>query len=214
MHDAFEKGRSRNTQTHDRIAKLFWLQVKEDFTRELRWVCSEVNWAVNSLTRPERTEHVRLSQAAFNRLWKIWGGGGGGDMDLMATDTSAQRAPIGGGLIRRRLPFYPRFHTNGTAGVDIFSHNVNHMSGPLRKCFCCCLPQPSLVGVVLAYTSKCEARAVIVVPNTRASWFPMIEGAGVRSVQIAPQGEDSQSLGYTTNAEQNRTRSAEEACER
>ena len=70
-------------------------------------------------------------------------------MDLMATDTSAQRAPIGDGLIRRRLPFYSRFHTNGTAVVDVFSHNVNHMPGLLRKCFCCCLPQPSLVGVVL-----------------------------------------------------------------
>ena len=135
-------------------------------------------------------------------------------MDLMATDTSAQRAPIGGGLIRRRLPLYSRFHTNGTAGVDVFSHNVNHMPGSLRKCFCCYLPQPSLVGVVLAHISKCKARAVVVVPNTRASWFTMIEGAGVRSVQIASQGEDSQFLGHTTNAEQNHTRSAEDACER
>ena len=32
MHDAFKKGRSRNTQAHDLITKLFWLQVKEDFT--------------------------------------------------------------------------------------------------------------------------------------------------------------------------------------
>ena len=112
-------------------------------------------------------------------------------MDLMATDTSAQRAPIGGGSMRRRLPFYLRFHTNGTAGVDVFSHNVNHMSRSLRKCFGYCIPQPSLVGVVLAHISRCEARAVIVVPNTRGSWFLMIEGAGVRSVQITSQGGDS-----------------------
>ena len=70
-------------------------------------------------------------------------------MGLMATDTSAQRAPIEGGLIRRRLLFYSRLYTNGTAGIDIFSHNVNHMPGPLRNVFCCCLPQPSLVKVVL-----------------------------------------------------------------
>ena len=69
IHDVFKKGRSRNAQTHDLITKLFRLQVKEDFTLELRWVCSEVNWAADSLTRPELTEHVRLSQAAFNRLW-------------------------------------------------------------------------------------------------------------------------------------------------
>ena len=90
-------------------------------------------------------------------------------MNLMATDTSAQRAPIGGGLIRRRLPFYSRFHTNGTAGVDVFSYLVDNMPGPLPKWFCCCLPQPSLEGVVLTHISKYEARAVIGVPNTRAS---------------------------------------------
>ena len=94
MQDPFKKGRSRNTQTHDLITKLFWLQVREDFTLELRWVCSEANWAADSLTRPERTEHVRLSQAAFEGCGKH---GGGVDMDLMATDTSAQYASIEGG---------------------------------------------------------------------------------------------------------------------
>ena len=190
MHDAFKKGRSQNTQTHDLITKLFWLQVKEDFTLELRWVCSEANRTADSLTRPERTEHVRLSQAAFDRLSETWGGGG--DMDLMATDTSAQYAPIEGGWERQRLPFYSRFHTNNTAGVDVFSYNVSHMPVSLQKCFGYCFPQPSLVGVVLAHINKCDARAVIVVPNTRASWFLMIEGAGVRSVQIASQGAGSQ----------------------
>ena len=180
MHDAFEKGRSRNTHILDLITKLFCLQVKEDFTLDLRWVCSEAT---------ECKEHVGLSQAAFNRLWETWEGV---DMDLMKTDTSAQRAPIGGGLVRQRLPFYSRFHTNGTAGIYVFSHNVNHMPGSLRKCFGYCFPQPSLVGVALAHISKCEARAVIGVPNTRASWFSMIEGAGVRSVQIASKVEDSQ----------------------
>ena len=57
----------------------------------------------------------------------------GVDMNMMATDTSDQRTPIGGGLIRQRLPLYSRFYTNGTAGVDVFSHNVNHMPGSLRK---------------------------------------------------------------------------------
>ena len=74
MHDVFKKGRSRNTLTHDLITKLFWLQVKGDFTLKLRWVCSEANWTADSLTRSERTEHVRLSQTAFDRLWETWGG--------------------------------------------------------------------------------------------------------------------------------------------
>ena len=97
------------------------------------------------------------------------GGGGGGDIDLVATDTSAQYASIEGGLERQRLLFHSRFHTNNTAGVDVFSHNVSHMPGSLQNCFGYCFPQPSLVGVVLAHISKCEARAVIVVRNTQAS---------------------------------------------
>ena len=113
-------------------------------------------------------------------------------MDLMVTDTSAQYAPIEGGWKSQKLPFYSRFHTNNTAGVDVFSHNVSHMPGPLQNIFGYCFPQPSLVGVVLAHISKCEGRAVIVVPNTLASWFPMIEGAGVRSVQNASEGAGSQ----------------------
>ena len=74
MHDAFKKGRSRNTLTHNLITKLFWLQVKEDFTLELRLVCLEANWSGDRLARPERTKHVRLSQSAFDRLWETWGG--------------------------------------------------------------------------------------------------------------------------------------------
>ena len=113
-------------------------------------------------------------------------------MDLMTTDTLVQHAPIGGGLLYRRQLFYARFHTNGSAEVDVFSHNVNRMHGSLRAYFGYFFPQPFFVGAVLAHISKCEARPVIVVPNTRASWFPMIEGPGVRSVQIAFKGKDSQ----------------------
>ena len=112
------------------------------------------------------------------------------------------------------LPFYLRFHTNGTAGVDVFSHNVNHVPGSLRQCFGYCSLQPSLVGVVLAHISKREARAEIVVPNTRASWFPTIEEAGVRSVEVVSKGKAVSSLEFATNAKQSRTRSTEKACER
>ena len=66
------------------------------------------------------------------------------------------------------------------------------MPGSLLTRFDYCFLQPSLVGIVLPHMSKCEARAVIVVPNTRASWFQMIEGAGVRSVQIVSKGKESQ----------------------
>ena len=57
--------------------------------------------------------------------------GGGVDMDLMATATSAQYTPTDGGWELQKLPFYPRFHTNNTAGIEVFSHNVSHIPGSL-----------------------------------------------------------------------------------
>ena len=50
MHGAFKKGCPRNAQAHDLITKIVWLQVKEDLILDLRWVCSEANWAADSLT--------------------------------------------------------------------------------------------------------------------------------------------------------------------
>ena len=50
MHDAFKNGLSCNAHTHDLVTKLFRLQVKDDVALDLRWVCSEANWAADSLT--------------------------------------------------------------------------------------------------------------------------------------------------------------------
>ena len=61
LHDAWKKECPRNAQTQDPITKLFWHQVKEDLALELRWICSEENWAVGSLTKPKHTEYNRLS---------------------------------------------------------------------------------------------------------------------------------------------------------
>ena len=67
-------------------------------------------------------------------------------MNLMATDTSVQYAPIEGGLERQRLPLYSRFHTNNTAEVDVFSQNVSHMPGSLQKMFWLLFPTTVLGG--------------------------------------------------------------------
>ena len=50
-------------------------------------------------------------------------------MDLMATGTSVQWIPGGGQDRDRALPFYSRYHTDGTAGVDVPGQDVSHMPG-------------------------------------------------------------------------------------
>ena len=100
-------------------------------------------------------------------------------MDLMAKDTSAQYTPTEGGWELQKLSFYPRFDTNNTAGIEVFSHNVSHMPG-------------SLLFLTTVLGGSSAGARTIVVPKTRAAWFPMMEGAGVRSVQTTSQGASSQ----------------------
>ena len=65
----FKKGKLKNAQLHELITKLFWLQVNEDFTLNLR--CDrQKNKEASGLSRSEEEDYVRQSEDVFNRLWR------------------------------------------------------------------------------------------------------------------------------------------------
>ena len=185
MFHAFRKGRARDERMQDLIKFLFWLQVDSDFTLKLKWVCSAEIKDADDLARPGAVEHVRLEQRCFGRLWEARGGF---NMDVMATDTSAQWIPGGGQDADRALPFYSRYHSDGTAGVDVLGQDVSHMPGSANACFGFGFPQPQMIAVVLQHIQDCKARPVVVVPDDRQSWFPLLTAATVRSVPVAAKG--------------------------
>ena len=102
-------------------------------------------------------------------------------MDLMTTGTSVQWIPGGGQHADRALPFYARYHTDGTAGVDVLGQDVSHMPGLANACFGFCFPPPQMIAVVLQHMQGCKARAVVVVPDDRQSWAPTA-GCGHRPI--------------------------------
>ena len=182
MFHAFRKGRSRDERMHDLIKSLFWLQVDSDFTPKLKWVCSTDDKDADDLTRPGAVEHVRLEQQNFGRLWEEWGGF---DMDLMATGTSVQWIPGGGHDADRALPFYSRYHTDSTAGVDVLGQDVSHMAGSANAYFGLCFLPTQMIAVLLQHMQGCKARAVVVVSDDRQTWFPLPAAATVRSIPVA-----------------------------
>ena len=70
---AFRKGRARNSTMHAIVSQLFWLQINEESTLELRWVSLAANKEADDLTRQAIGEHVRLTSSAFARLWSSGG---------------------------------------------------------------------------------------------------------------------------------------------
>ena len=211
MFYAFRKGRARDERMHDHIKSLFWLQVDFDSTLKLKWVRSADNKDADDLTQSGAVGHVRLEQRrCFGRLWVEWGGF---DVDLMATGTSVQRIPGGGQDADRALPFYSRYHTDGTAGVDVLSQGVSHMPGSANACFGLCFPPLQMIAVVLQHMQGCKARAVVVVPDDRQSWFPLLAAATVRAVPVAGKGGADTFSVRTTRKEEYRLFSGSEACE-
>ena len=108
-------------------------------------------------------------------------------MDLMAIGASGQWISGVGRDADKALPFYSRYRTAGTAGVDVLDQGVSRMPGSVNACFGFYFPPPQMVVVVLQYTQDCKARAVVVV-DARQSWFPLLAAVTVRSVPIAAKG--------------------------
>ena len=107
----------------------------------------------------------------------------------MATGTPAQRIPGGGRDADRTLPFYSRYHTAGTAGADVLGQeDVSRMPGSANACFGFCFPPSQMIAVVLQHMQGFKARAVVVVPDDRQSWFSLQAAATVRLVPVAAKG--------------------------
>lgn len=62
------------------------------------------------------------------------------------------------------------------------------MPGSGSKAFGVCLPPPLMVEHVLQHLFECRAHTVVLVPDIKAYWFPVLQRAKLRSGAIAPCG--------------------------
>ena len=127
----------------------------------------------------------------FNRLWRECGGA---DLDMIATTASAQRIPTGLEYEGTPWPFFSRYATEGSAGVDVFSQDVTIVPNAKRGCFGFCFPPSDLVGVVLHFCTYERGKlmscggsgtrpAKVVVPQTR------LEKATIRAQSNSEPGK-------------------------
>ena len=179
---AFNRGRAKNRDVHDLLIDMFDLQICYAFLLPLKWVPTAANGVADAISRPSRDTLAQLSAAAFGKLWEHFGPF---NIDLMACAASVQRSPETGVA----LPFFSRYHCEGTAGVDVFAKNLAVLPDTAVSAFGFCFPPPVLVGHIVQSLAKCHAHAVILVPSTKAYWFPRVQLAATRSVGVAAANE-------------------------
>ena len=156
---SFKRAGSRKNLSSIAVSKRSGLWFETEKWLEVRSRLNGAHWY-------DATRHVLTISGATDASSQAWGGLIRGPFGAFSVFKAA--ADFLAAWHNAHINVKETFALNNTAGVDVFSHNVSHMPGSLQKCFGYCFPQLSLVGVVLAHISKCEARAVIVVPNTRA----------------------------------------------
>ena len=184
FHD-MKRGRAKDDMMHAIVSDLFWLQVSREFTLKVRWVPSGENQEADDLSRPTADQYVRLEASKFAEVcaWasQIF------NMDLMATPVSALTLPGE----TEALPFYSQFHTAGCMGVDMLGQDLSKIPDSGIPCFGFCFPPTAMVGVVLQRLEECRARAVVLVPDVKKTWHPLLEGATVQSMVLANPGASS-----------------------
>ena len=112
-------------------------------------------------------------------------------MDLMATPASAQWTPASGSQAARRLLFYSKQNAEGSSGVDVLSQDVSSLPGQTGVCFGFSIPPIPMIGVISQHIAECKARAVLIIPDQKLVWLPLIDEATVRSAEVSTIGDDS-----------------------
>ena len=179
---AFNRGRARDRETHALLVQLFDLQVAYGFMLSLKWIPTAANGVADAISRPSRESIIRLTPDAFRVLWDTLGPF---NIDLMASTASAQRPPGD----TETLPFFSLYDCEGSSGVDVLSQDVSRVPGTGEPAFGYGFPPPVMAGHIVQHLAECHARAVILVPDTNAYWFPLAQQATVRSRIVAQRDQ-------------------------
>jgi hypothetical protein len=145
---ALAKGSSRMEAVHREVEKLFWWKLTHHFTLSPIWWDTHRNVRADDITRVEVDNDWRLVNGVFAVLWERWGAF---DADLMASSVSAQCTPGGS----ERLRFFSRFHSPGSAGVNILTQVVG--AGRFYV-----FPPPQMVDAVLDHLASQRAAMSVV----------------------------------------------------
>ena len=100
----------------------------------------------------------------------------------MACAVSVLRSPVSG----EALPFFSRYDCARSAGTDVLAQDVSIVPGTAAPAFGFCFPPPVMAGHIVQHLTECEAHAVVLLPDVKAYWSPVVQLAALRSITVAP----------------------------
>ena len=99
----------------------------------------------------------------------------------MSLDSNVQRDRVG-----RPLPHFTPYPIPGSAGVDVFSQDLQNCDGLEINAYC--FPPFALIHALLCFLQKAIMTVVVPGQFPRPSWWPTIVAMSSRGVILAKKG--------------------------
>ena len=173
-------GRAKNMYP---VAKrIFHLTQERNLQLTMTYVPSECNAADGFSRKLTATDSI-LAPQCWDKVQELFGGSRGHSLDLMSLDSNVQRDRVG-----RPLPHFTPYPTLGSAGVDVFSHDLQNCDRMKINAYC--FPPFALIHALLCFLQSQKAIVTVVVPGQfpRPSWWPTIVAMSSRGVILAKKG--------------------------
>ena len=171
---AFKRGRAKDLGTHALLVQPFDLQVEHGFMLTLKWIQTAANGIADAISRPLRESIIRLHPGALRNVWEALGPF---SIDLIPSTASAQRIPGSS----HTLPFFSQYDCPESLGVDVSAQDVSRLPRTGEQTLGYCFPPSGMVEHIVQHLAECHAHAVVVVPDTRAYRYPLVQQAMVLS---------------------------------
>ena len=104
------------------------------------------------------------------------------NVDPMACTAYVVRCPLTG----EAITFFSQYDGAGSAGTDVFAQDVSIVPDTRGPAFGFCFPAHIMAGHIVQHMVECKVHAVALLPDVKAYWFPLLQFATVRAIEVAP----------------------------
>ena len=161
------------------LVQLFGLQAEYGFMLSSKWIPTAEDEVADYISRPSRGTIILIPPAALMALWDEMGPF---NVDRMACAASVPSSLVSG----EALPLFFQYDCAGAVGTDLLTQDVSIVPGTKAPAVRFRFTALVMAGHTVENLAECKAHAIVLVPDVKAYWFPVVQFSAVGSITVAP----------------------------
>ena len=175
------KGGGRSEELTAVCKKIFWLQVRHQFTIHPLWISTTANWESDDITREPAAHDATLHRDIFRAIQArtrlpI-------NIDWMASEGNVQCSEDTG----IALPYVSRYYEPNAVATDVLAQSLRHIPGRTdTPALGLCFPPLPMVVPVVRHAVLQGANIVMILPMDKAVWGALIPAERISDTWLLP----------------------------